>query len=239
MDADQAKALRARFPARAVGKLPKPYRSDATKGNCQVCGGFHGLPAAHLDYVGHAAVTDRLLEVDPSWSWEPFALDDAGLPSLDRHGNLWIRLTVAGVTRVGVGDGKSLKECIGDAIRNAAMRFGVALDMWAKEDLHALEVERGGQPVEDVPAPEQKPARPTRTMTRKPATTEPVKGMISPAQMRMMHALFNKRDIKDRDARLEQVSNILGRAVESSSELTSHEAASVIDALTAGGASDE
>ena len=37
--------------------------------------------------------------------------------------------------RIGVGDGKSAKECIGDAIRNAAMRFGVALDLWAKDDL--------------------------------------------------------------------------------------------------------
>ena len=90
-----------------------------------------------LDYVGHAATTDRLLEVDPAWSWEPFALDAAGLPALDKEGNLWIRLTVCGVTRPGVGDGKTAKERIGDAIRNAAMRFGVALDLWAKEDLHA------------------------------------------------------------------------------------------------------
>ena len=29
------------------------------------------------------------------------------------------------------------KQLISDAIRNAAMRFGVALDLWAKEDLHA------------------------------------------------------------------------------------------------------
>ncbi len=29
-----------------------------------------------------------------------------------------------------------MKECIGDAIRNAAMRFGVALDLWSKADRH-------------------------------------------------------------------------------------------------------
>jgi hypothetical protein len=55
------------------------------------------------------------------------------------NGNLWIRLTICGVTRIGVGDGKSLKECIGDAIRNAAMRFGMALDLWAKETLVEFE----------------------------------------------------------------------------------------------------
>jgi hypothetical protein len=54
---------------------------------------------------------------------------------LDRAGNLWIKLTICGVTRLGVGDGKNAKEVIGDAIRNAAMRFGVALDLWAKENL--------------------------------------------------------------------------------------------------------
>jgi hypothetical protein len=134
---EEAAALRAPFPDNAIGKLPKPYRKDSEKGNCNVCGGYHGLPAVHLDYVGHAAATDRLLAVDPAWSWEPFALTAEGLPALDGDGNLWIRLTVAGVTRPGVGDGANMKERIGDAIRNAAMRFGVALDLWAKEDIHA------------------------------------------------------------------------------------------------------
>lgn len=116
MTPEAAAALREPFPPEAIGKLPKA-----------------GLM---LDYVGHAATTDRLLQVDPSWTWEPMALDGDGLP-LIRGGELWIRLTVCGVTRPGVGDGKSTKEMIGDAIRNAAMRFGVALDLWAKEDLHA------------------------------------------------------------------------------------------------------
>jgi hypothetical protein len=115
---DDAKALRAPFPASAIGKLPK--------------GG------AQLDYVGHAATTDRILTVDYEWTWEPMALTPEGLPALDREGNLWIRLTVGGVTRLGVGDGPNMKVRIGDAIRNAAMRFGVALDLWAKEDLHDI-----------------------------------------------------------------------------------------------------
>ena len=61
--------------------------------------------------------------------WEPFAIGPNGLPALDGSRNLWIRLTICGVTRIGVGDGKSAKECIGDSIRNAAMRFGVALEI--------------------------------------------------------------------------------------------------------------
>lgn len=151
MNEQERDALRAPFPAEIVGKLPRLWCADCRKDrrkhcdrhqsvSCRECGGKHSAAALHLDYVGHADTTDRLLSVDPSWSWEPMALDDAGLPRLDAGGGLWIRLTVCDVTRPGYGsaDGKSggdaIKEAIGDAIRNAAMRFGVALDMWRKGD---------------------------------------------------------------------------------------------------------
>lgn len=147
MNADQTKQLRAAFPPGTVGKLPKPLSKEAKKGKCPECGTFHGLPAVHLDYVGHAAVTDRLLSVDPEWSWEPMAVDQFGSPQQDREGNLWIRLTVCGVTRIGCGDGSSMKERIGDAIRNAAMRFGVALDLWSKEELESGHAEHKPAPV--------------------------------------------------------------------------------------------
>lgn len=137
--------LREPFPPNQISKLPKPTRRDAPKGKCNECGGWHGLPAVHLDYVGHAALTARLLDADPGWSWEPVGLDEHGLPALDRDGGLWIKLTVCGVTRLGYGDaqgktgGDAMKERIGDALRNAAMRFGAALDLWHKGDLYAHE----------------------------------------------------------------------------------------------------
>lgn len=118
VDAAPFKALRKPFPKESIGKLPKA--------------------GMQLDYVGHAAVTDRLLEVDPTWKWEPLGYTDDGLPALDEEGNLWIRLTVLNVTRIGVGDGRTMKERIGDALRNAAMRFGVALDLWSKEELESV-----------------------------------------------------------------------------------------------------
>lgn len=95
-----------------------------------------------LAYVGHAALTDRLLNADPNWTWEPLALDARGLPALDEVGGMWIKLTVCGVTRLGYGDagqkkgGDAMKERIGDALRNAAMRFGAALELWHKGELH-------------------------------------------------------------------------------------------------------
>lgn len=145
--------LRKPFPENHISKLPKPtkkqtdeVRADFKKGiRCQVCGGWHHPQVVHLDYVGHAALTDRLLDCDPTWNWEPMAFDDRGAPMRDENGGMWIKLTVCGVTRFGYGhpDGKkggdAIKEVIGDALRNAAMRFGAALDLWHKGDLHADE----------------------------------------------------------------------------------------------------
>lgn len=148
--------LRQPFPANQISKLPKPTKQqteevkhDYTKGTrCKTCGGWHHPNVIHLDYVGHAALTDRLLDCDPSWTWEPFAITERGLPAFDETGGLWIKLTVCGQTRIGYGHaanknnsdpGAREKEVIGDALRNAAMRFGAALDLWHKGDLHADE----------------------------------------------------------------------------------------------------
>lgn len=147
--------LREPFPQHHISKLPKETKKqiDERKAgnnvirNCQVCGGYHHRDAIHLDYVGHAALTDRLLDADPNWTWEPVGFTPEGLPAYDRNGGLWIKLTVCGQTRYGYGaaDGKSggdaVKEMIGDALRNAAMRFGAALDLWHKGDLHLDEDE--------------------------------------------------------------------------------------------------
>lgn len=142
--------LREPFPHNQISKLPKPTKAqnDAVKADfkngmrCPVCGGWHHKDVVHLDYVGHAALTDRLLDADPEWTWEPVAFGPDGQPARDATGGMWIKLTIAGVTRFGYGsaDGKSggdaIKEIIGDALRNAAMRFGAALDLWHKGDLH-------------------------------------------------------------------------------------------------------
>jgi hypothetical protein len=144
--------LRAPFPDHQVSKLPKGTKAQndcppGEKRNCAICGGWHHPKIIHLDYVGHAAVTDRLLDADPKWSWEPMALTPEGLP-LFSSGGLWIKLTVCGVTRLGYGHaqaknfgdpGSREKEVIGDAVRNAAMRFGAALELWHKGELHAPE----------------------------------------------------------------------------------------------------
>jgi hypothetical protein len=168
--------LRTPFAAEQVGKLPRvtcPECSDRRlrcdkheKAKCDVCQAWVSTKHIHIDYVGHADVTSRLLDVDPEWSWDPKATEPdkdalaaavaSGNPEvvkmvienappkfdLDDRGNpvgFWIRLTVGGVTRPGYGSVPSgqpdaVKVLIGDALRNAAMRFGVALELWAKGD---------------------------------------------------------------------------------------------------------
>jgi hypothetical protein len=174
----QLAKLREPFDDNQINMLPKQMRKDdQDKGRCEpgskfsgdgkFCGGWHAK-SIHLDYVGHAALTARLLDADPEWFWEPLAHSDMGLPVFDGFGGLWIRLHIAGVTRLGYGDsqgksgGNAVKEAIGDALRNAGMRFGAALDLWHKGDLYEVKAEQGT---------EEAPAAPAARATRKPAAT--------------------------------------------------------------------
>lgn len=168
MDEKIAAALRAPFEPNQIGHLPKITCPNCSgrdskcekhkKTKCKTCKAYISTEHIHIDYVGHADTTDRLLAVDPAWNWEPLGFNETGLPAMDGNSGMWIRLTVGGVTRLGYGHagskrgGDAVKEIIGDAIRNGAMRFGVALDLWRKEspqpvsaDVPDVEVERPPQ----------------------------------------------------------------------------------------------
>ena len=164
--------LRVPFPPHQISQLPK--------------GGIM------LSYVGHAALTDRLLDADPCWNWEPLHIDPAtGLPALDAIGGLWIKLTVCGVTRLGYGDAgekkgcNAMKERIGDALRNAAMRFGAALDLWHKGELHADEA-----PADPAPAARKEPAAESRTGDTGGAT-------ITPPQLRILLKALERKGLAE------------------------------------------
>lgn len=141
--------LRAPFPPEAIGLRPvitcpacKGVDVDCDKHLpavvCTTCGATAPAGHEHVEYIGHAWVRERFTEADADWSWKPLATDDRGLPLLDKHGGLWIELTIGGETKLGYGDapdtygGNAVKVAIGDAFRNAAQNFGVALDMWKR-----------------------------------------------------------------------------------------------------------
>lgn len=164
---DKNKRLRDPFEECDISWLPKPSKSqtDAVKQNfrsgirCDLCGAWHHPDVVHLQYVGHAAVTNRLLDVDSQWNWDFLCTNENGEPIVDNNGGMWITLTVNGVTRKGYGDAPmhkgadAMKERIGDAIRNAAMRFGVALELWHKGNL-SVAVDHSETPTEDHSKPE-------------------------------------------------------------------------------------
>lgn len=118
-----------------VGKLPK--------------GG------AQLDFVGHADITRLLLEIDPTWRWVPIEWKD-GRPAIhveNGMATMWGELTLLGQARLGVGSVRADKvdldkELVGDFLRNAAMRFGICLSLWTKQEW------------EDLGDTPKKPARP-------------------------------------------------------------------------------
>src|SRR5690606_32615245 len=119
---------------------------------------------------------------------------------------------ICGVTRIGVGDGKSAKECIGDAIRNAAMRFGVALDLWAKEAL-----------VEFAQAAASHMTPPTRDQETGEAITE--------QQIKALNASLREAGHTTDEERYAWLSAGCRREITSSKQLTKAEASRAIDAL--------
>ncbi len=169
------------FEQDEVEKLPKQLKKDdrdydycrqgtRVSADGHYCGGRHAR-SMHLDYIGHAGITDRLNQVDPQWTWEPMGVTPAGTPFLS-DGGMWGKLTVLGVTRIGFGDaqGKSganaTKEIIGDFLRNAAMRFGVGTYLWGKSE-SALAKKRGEEP--DEPQQQQRDETP---LTQAPPTPD-------------------------------------------------------------------
>lgn len=197
--------LQQEVPENLVGKLPKVTcplcRKKENRGECnehkkqrcEICDGWLTSAHMHLDYVGHAETTSKLLEVDPLWNWEPLAFGSDGLPAFDANGGLWIKLTVCGVTRLGYGTadnangfkarGDLVKELIGDAIRNAAMRYGWALNLWAKTDIH----ERTPQ---EEPAP---PPPPLASLEQKRDLAILIGQKLGPQASARRHAVMSQR----------------------------------------------
>lgn len=100
-----------------------------------------------LDFVGHADITKILIEIDPMWWWEPAGWDN-GRPAIhvvNGMAVMWGHLYVHGKQMLGVGTVKHDKpdldkELVGDFLRNAAMRFGICLSLWTKQEWEGQEV---------------------------------------------------------------------------------------------------
>lgn len=257
--------LRQEVPENLVGKLPKvtcfECRKKENRGECKThrkrkcdeCGGWLTPAHMHLEYVGHAETTSKLLEADLAWNWEPLAFGPDGLPAFDPDGGLWIKLTVCGVSRLGYGTadnangfksrGDLRKEIIGDALRNAAMRFGWALNLWAKTDIHehAPQEETSAQTADPAGTPEADPwatlppeqpqvadavARKAQTEQRMaPAETLPDKLLTS------VNIALREHGHTTDEARHAEASRLAGRPIVSTKELSRGEAMHILRTL--------
>jgi hypothetical protein len=250
MTPEIAKMLRAPFAADEIGKKPKltcgECRNSPTKAckehkksRCAECRNFITSAHMHIDYVGHAETTDRFLAVDPEWYWEPLAWAADGSPLSDAFGGMWIKLSIAGVTRIGYGhpDGKrggdAIKETIGDALRNAGMRFGVGLDLWGAKFENAVEEQprrrRKNEPTPDPAAAGDDPAGPQR------GERDIHPAMVTQQHHKTMHALWNELGYggnEHRETRLQITAKLLGLTdLQTSSALTAAQAEHVIGKL--------
>jgi hypothetical protein len=235
------KALAAPFDPDQIELKPQALSKDdrdrhACKAGTQAsadgiyCSGYH-VRAVHLHYVGHAGITARLDEVDPHWNWEPMARTDKGLPLID-NGILWIYLTVLGVTRIGLGDAggrtgpQAAKEIVGDAIRNGAMRFGVAVYLWSKSK-HAAELAAGvndDEPTQDEATPDESAGR-EDSQQHAPGHA---------AQLTQIAILLNqKRGARSPQAKHAELSTRFNRKIESAKELTPAEVKLLLTELRA------
>ena len=176
-----------------VGKLPKITCTNCSKASGKVCS-EHAKSKCdqktqprrtdgwcnnwiterhmHIDYVGHAEITRLLTEIDPTWLWEPMGWTPEGNPAVVYSGNeanLWGRLTLLGKTLPGVGTcdkGKrdEFKELTGDFLRNAAMRFGIGLSLWSKQEWEDA--------VDTTPEPTSPPRDRIATTREKPVVSD-------------------------------------------------------------------
>lgn len=183
-----------------------------------------------LDYVGHAEVTERLNDVDPEWTWDFVGVSDDGGPlvrvSADgKVHELWITMTVGGVTRPAVGTAKAeawsgeiAKELISDGLRNGAMRFGVALNLWKKHD---------SVPAHDQNTGEIRP--PAAPVIQRAATTSgKQEALLSTGQSKNLYRLSHYVLKLDKVEYLNHIFIATGLEVESDRELSSRDASKVI-----------
>jgi hypothetical protein len=145
-----------------IGKLPK--------------GGMQ------LDFVGHADVTKMIIEIDPMWTWEPVAFSTDGLPAYRVENGMahmagW--LTIHGVRRLGIGSVAHnkpdlLKELASDFLRNAAMRFGICLSLWTKQEWDDVDRPAPAPKTQQIPKQFPKSDHEPNISTKKPRAMTPL-----------------------------------------------------------------
>lgn len=118
------KTLEAPFPADVIGIKVQSFTKDRTK-------------AMLVAYLQHTDVYRRLEEVDPSWASSCTQLEQVinkEVPAgKDSFFLAKVAITLKGITRENVGEGDEPKGALSDALKRAAMLFGVGRYLYDSE----------------------------------------------------------------------------------------------------------
>jgi hypothetical protein len=193
-------------------------------------------------YVDARTVLDRLDEaVGPTgWSDSYEVLTN----STDGEGRRLVEvkcaLTVLGVSKEDVGEGDSLKAAFSDALKRAAVKFGVGRylyrlpKVWANldergniKDLEAVKRALFGGEADNAPPWEDKP--PPKSAKSADSEESRPSGGVTEAQLRYIYKLW--KEMGGGDDIHDYAAAILNREVSSLKELTRQEASKLIEAM--------
>jgi len=204
-------------------------------------------------YVDARTVLDRLDEAVGPTGWSDTydvltngtnALTKETVEEVSRLVEVKCTLTVLGISKEDVGEGDSLKAAFSDALKRAAVKFGVGrylyrlpkvwVDLDEKGNIKNPEAAKRlllGSEADNALPREERPsqAREARPQPKDNASA-PQPGGVTEAQLRYIHKLW-KELAADGDDIHEYASAILNRDVSSLKELTRSEASKLIEAI--------
>jgi len=189
-------------------------------------------------YIDARTVLDRLDEVVGPGHWQDSYEIIADRQDGERRlVEVRCRLTIMGITKEDVGEGDSAKAAFSDALKRAAVKFGVGRylyrlpKVWADLDQYGNIKDReavkakllglSAPPAESGSAREAPPPSGER-----PAPSDGP----SPAQLRFIHKLWKEMGAEGDDIH-EYASAVLGREITSLNELSRQEASKLIDTM--------
>lgn len=194
----------------------------------------------NLSYVSHSEITRILISIDAGWSWEPIEWIN-GRPAIhieNGMATMWGKMTLLGKSMICVGSARAdkadyEKELIGDLLRNGSMRYGIALNLWSKQDsgsggvsVQTITKSFPGATVVNAPAPPQQASN--ASVARPVAKQASAGNPVSEKQVFLINKLAKDNAITDVPG---FATGIVGREVVSAKDMNSREASQVIDAL--------
>jgi len=194
----------------------------------------------NLSYVSHSEITRILITIDAGWSWEPIEWIN-GRPAIhieNGMATMWGKMTLLGKPMICVGSARAdkgdyEKELIGDLLRNGSMRYGIALNLWSKQDstsggVSVQTITKSFPGATAVNAPAQ-PQQASNASVARPAAKQASAGNpVSEKQVFLINKLARDNAIPDVP---EFASRVVGRDIGSAKDMNSREASQVIDAL--------